>query len=201
MFVATKDELKEAEDQTRALVEKAFGAKEVTVDGKTMQLCPSGRLARAWWKVEQALQAGDQEAATAMRTVIQEKLEPAVNALVNEATEAVSAYNVLCTLEEVKAVDLWPERECTCEGCQLGKANGAYWNAFYELQKATKRLLGPWDINDPLPHLVSLVEAQKDKEVLGLTKELAWAMKKYGEAARAVGRAPQWGEAIRVMQW
>lgn len=177
---------KQVADAKQAAIEAhwaAYGVRPVPQpDGSTLDLCLRGRLDRAF-----AMMAEADDATRA-------KLQPAIKALsaqceaaYREATVTAASYAELALAAGQQPDELAWE-QCTCEGCQIGVNQAAYFAAMADLRGAVFDLLLPRDIDDALPALASMDEPAIQRSM----QRIADAQRKYAAACAAFGQRPAW---------
>jgi hypothetical protein len=174
-------------------------------DGATLQLCWSGRVARAYDKLaaarEDAKRRGDTHDPTVKAiTAAVRKLEASYSAAIAAAEDAAATWAALAAAEGVTVdpASIYPT-PCTCDGCKTAQlwhdhneARGKYSDALYNL-------LAP----DPgtRPPLYELLEAfgkskQDADRFWAAMKTIYDSAKAYDAACKAAGVQANWRAAL-----
>jgi len=167
-------------------------------DGTTLQLCWSGRIARAYDKLAIARIAREAKAIETLQNGINQ-LQARYNAAIKEAEDAAAQWAALASAAgvTVQPTDVYPPT-CTCEGCRAAQQyqDKVQWRATYV--STLYDLIAPTSADTPpVIELMRQLRANKnDKEAQDRfwvhMRRISDAGEAYAKACAEAGVRPNW---------
>ncbi len=197
----TPSKIKQAEAEAIRLCNAAFAPSPVLQpDGSTIDLCWSGRIARAYERLAAERIARNTPAVKAIEAKVKE-FEREYNAAHNAAQTAASHWASLCTAAGMTfdAMSVYPT-ECTCAGCTAQRLLVDRRSAEAKLSIAIYALMAPNDAD--VPPIITLLrkanEAPARDELWSYWKRILDAGEEYIAACKQDSVSPNWRLVLAV---
>ena len=187
MNSVSSKEIADALQRAKELTEVAYGVHAVKQpDGTVLELCFNARLDRAYRMYGDA--DGEMKAKLGQATSV---LSQQIKDVYNDAAKAASDYAALAISSGVTPEEI-EIPVCDCDGCKEGALLKAFFDTETDMRCEVLRLLTPYDVDDPLPYLVKLLD-NDDKAVRATLTKIADAQRAYLAACEAAnGEGPDW---------